>query len=331
MEQKTKKQHVVPHFYLSYFSTNPEALRAARRIWVFDKINGTVRQDLINNVAQQRYFYDLPPAEGDSTADHDVQVAEKFLARFESMAMPILERVASNMEMGRPVDDVDRWDVAQYLALQTLRTFQTRDHLGAMYAKLAETLAADARQDDASSEVQEEAYRLGSDKVALQSLHVRMLLNADYLKHAAATLLPHIWTLGINNTGTDLWTSDAPLIRIPHRLSADGSHAGFTAEGIELVFPVGPNRALVLLENTWFFDRAWCHDHTCRLGEADIRRYNEMQAIQCNRQVFSPQGDFSSIQEILARRPDLRHPQRPRVYAARGMAEGKISLRSAQW
>jgi hypothetical protein len=80
-EQKTKRQHMVPRFYLERF-VKPET----GNIPTFDKITKRAYETSVWNVAQERFFYDLHPdaikPEFRNTGI-DPQVCEKGLAAIE--------------------------------------------------------------------------------------------------------------------------------------------------------------------------------------------------------------------------------------------------------
>ena len=78
--QRTKKQHYVPQAALRRFSQDGE------KVFVYDKIKGEIRLANVRDVAQQRYFYDIPPEaippELEGTLDR--QMVEHTLGALES-------------------------------------------------------------------------------------------------------------------------------------------------------------------------------------------------------------------------------------------------------
>jgi hypothetical protein len=79
MRQRTKKQHYVPQAALRRFSADGE------RVFVYDKLLNEVRISNVRDVAQQRYFYDIPheviPADLQQTMDR--QAIEHTLSELE--------------------------------------------------------------------------------------------------------------------------------------------------------------------------------------------------------------------------------------------------------
>ena len=56
MTQKTKKQHYVPQFYL-----NAWGIQGTHQIYVYDKKSEAKRKNNIQDVATERFFYDISP------------------------------------------------------------------------------------------------------------------------------------------------------------------------------------------------------------------------------------------------------------------------------
>src|SRR3982751_4111025 len=86
---RTKKQHYVPQSALRRFSEDEE------RIYVFDKVRKEVRISNIRDVAQQRYFYDIPQEviPDDLQQSMDRQAIEHTLSELEADFNTVVERV----------------------------------------------------------------------------------------------------------------------------------------------------------------------------------------------------------------------------------------------
>ena len=90
---KTKKQHYVPQSYLKRFAHD------SQRLWVFDKVSGIIFKSNVIDVAQKRYFYDLP--ERANNLGIDVQSAEKVLAVCRREIADATVWVNSPLNLGR--------------------------------------------------------------------------------------------------------------------------------------------------------------------------------------------------------------------------------------
>src|SRR5215475_2423876 len=119
---RTKRQHFVPQCYLDRFSTDG-------RLWVFDKFTRKEYESAPLNVAQERYFYDIPAellAKVSPDKRVDPQFLEKALSRMEGEYNRQLGEILRDVEH-RGITREQRVALAPYIVFQLLRTKESRE------------------------------------------------------------------------------------------------------------------------------------------------------------------------------------------------------------
>ncbi len=119
---RVKQQHYVPRFYLRHFARE----KGREQVHVLDKGTGKRFVSSIQNVAAQRYFYDL--AALDQAVGED-QAVEKLLGRYETAAAAAISGLMESLASGHfgGITDEQRRDLALYLPIQLLRTDESRE------------------------------------------------------------------------------------------------------------------------------------------------------------------------------------------------------------
>lgn len=141
--------------------------------------------------------------------------------------------------------------------------------------------------------------------------HLKLMLDPNIVAPICEMLGGHIWLIGLNKTGTPFYTSDTPIVKcnhVKHKYAA-----GWAGPGVEIIFPITPNHALILLDGQVFADNVPNDGRWVSLTQADVRRYNELQVISSHRQVFSSTDDFALVDRMCRERPELSSPREDRV------------------
>ena len=112
---RAKRHHQVPRFYLTNFADPKDRVR------VFDRTGGKVFNVPVANVAVESNLYTVR-----GEAGHPSDVAERAFAGFEGV---VAERLPLLLEPRPSISERDRWVIAQFVALQHLRTAAFRDLL----------------------------------------------------------------------------------------------------------------------------------------------------------------------------------------------------------
>jgi hypothetical protein len=179
--------HYVPQFYLRRFAN------ADGKFWAWDKPRDRTFLATPKTIAAETDFYWLHAFE---RMGHDPLTMERQLSDLEGEAALITAQWLSwtdLMAAGEtiPIPTPNREIIARYIALQFLRTADTKETLGMMYEL------------DHPGETLTEKDRTG--------LHTRLLWNLKTLEKFEKHIAEAIWVFGRNKTATPFWTSDNPV------------------------------------------------------------------------------------------------------------------------
>lgn len=313
--QKTKKQHYVPRTYLEAF-----CVPGSHKLCVYDKVKQEVRRPRYEDVASQNCYYDIEidergrsivvallKAQGFSIRDDEEQLIEKLFAeniepRFSKL-LAVLRKGATeytpffdaNCRILRPAEKLE---FSMLLAYQYIRVAARRDS----FLESSECLTQVLLDMNASADTVEK-YRL--DKERAKVMHARMILDTDNLQHTAALFHKLRWVLCVNKTPAKLWTSDSPIIPIPHVHNALAPQTGLASPGIEVVFPISPEAILIMYDSDHhgdiWPDLAFCATYSVNA----VKHYNSAQIRSAVRTLISADDDFSFVAEEVQRCPQV--------------------------
>jgi hypothetical protein len=181
-----RRHHYVPQFYLRRFSD------ARGRLWVWDKTTDRVFQSTTTAIATKTDFYRLREFE---QMGHDPYILEKQLANMEGRAAAVTDQWLSwlrSIEPGRkiPIPKVNRYVIARFMAVQFLRTADTRNTL----ALLASDMPAFAGNEEANGD-----------------LHAALLWDQRTVRNISNHIRDAVWIFARNQTSTPFITSDNPV------------------------------------------------------------------------------------------------------------------------
>lgn len=181
-----KLHHYVPQFHLRRFADDEG------RLWAWDKQSDRVFRTSPGAIAAEKQFYRLTQYEADG---HDPLVMEKQLADVEGEVALITDQWLKWLPEMNPLDKlpiprVNRFIVARFLAVQVLRTVDTRELLSAI-------VELDRGTPVAAREARELHTELIWDKQAVRSLTKRFSRS--------------VWIIARNDSATPFVTSDNPV------------------------------------------------------------------------------------------------------------------------
>lgn len=339
----TKKEHYVPQCYLKHFASTEQQIN------VFDKEKMEVRTNQnILNVAMENRFYDLnlfdmyKKAESDEQEkikkeigkligndnveavlnDIDSQYIEKkfFGEGVESIYSIMLENIIKKSSNGN-----QQWVVqncyafsksekelfSHFIAIQVIRTKSFRDTIGATFEKLLETMAYKSQMDEENA-LPKDAFKVSLDKEYVKLKHNGMILDPEMALKFAKVLVKHIWVVYVNKTNTPFYTSDDPVVTIPHKTDAFISYGGLNSEGIEILFPISSNLLLGMYHaetyNDMFIDRKYMAVNDYKW----VEYFNRAQVVHSQRCIFSISNNFGFAEKICRENPDIQK-FKPRV------------------
>ncbi len=316
-----ENQHFVPQSYLRRFS--PDKNR--KRVYVYDKVLG---QSLgligIRSVANKSFFYDIPLDAIKQGFNMDPHLEEKALQTLENQFNEVIE-VGIKVAKESSANLEQRRMMSLCIAVQLIRTLDYRQQIVEAMERLFEA-AMDSVLELAKPELASELRAKAKyDEKAASLLHAGFMWDPDFVCKIAAILYGRIWVVGVNDTGIPLYTSDTPVVLHAHKqrdsfkpdpskgpafskaidVVIESSFPSIGDEGVELVFPLNPRCALIILENKYFQYIEKNQGKRYSLQPADIIRLNSLQVMRSNRQVYSVSNDFSLAEKVCREHPDI--------------------------
>lgn len=181
-----KLHHYVPQFHLRRFADEKG------RLWAWDKQTDRIFRTSPTGIAAETQFYRLTRYEADG---HDPLVMEKQLSEMEGEVSLITNQWLDLLPQMEPLDKVpiprmNRWIVARYLAVQMLRTLDTRELLGALVER------------DRGAPV---------DKREARELHAELIWDPDVVERFSKRFRRSVWIFARNDSAKLLVTSDNPV------------------------------------------------------------------------------------------------------------------------
>lgn len=319
---KVKNQHYVPRSYLKYFANEKEQL------WAYDKEKNAVFRSNIVNVASQKYFYDIPfneifqilPEREKEKLKKEIsklgfeikedwykpleQAIESFFSEdIEGPYKRYLDNIRSRYTLSpNPIFSEaltldERHHLAILIAYQIVRPKEFRESLMESQKGILQALV------DRLSKMEDNNYEYGSLTIERQyefpSLDHAEFILGDFPIKLAQSLVNHIWLVGVNQTETPFYTSDNPVVKVPHKKHPIMSYEGYNSEGIEIAFPISNNLILIMYERT--FHEYLLDLDTCFIPIKDTQNviyYNSLQVLQSYRQVYCNDKKFELIKEM---------------------------------
>jgi hypothetical protein len=271
-----KVHHYVPKFYLKNFSTENS------RLWVWDKHTDHVFASSARNLACETDFYLLDDKYW--LGNFDPLEMEKQFSEVESLAAEILSGLIASvrqMQHGErfQLSAVERKHLCLYLALQFLRTADTRDTL---WLSNFEKPPAEKNSDER------------------RALHLHLLWDEELLNSFTRYFASGTWTIAKNSTGEPLMTSDNPVCF----RAADNSmwlKAGMLSKGTYLTFPIAHDLILYVYpegEKTFALRKFSDCVSPVTLTPAMISDENTGQAFMASRFLISASPNFSDVRKF---------------------------------
>lgn len=308
MANRTKKQHVVPRFYLNKFGD------IDGNVWTYSG-SGLPRADKPEATAVETNFYSPIGADGKRFDE-----AEQLLGTIESHAAPLWDDLCE----GKVLKGENRDHVALFLAAQYLRSPSAvragAEMMGSLVHHTSQMITADKDFHDRSMDnydaetgsitSPEERARMRDFISDPKNYSINVLRSAGLPMLGAmgdlATLFFNMNWVIAHSEDQHLITSDSPVTRTSdpkthHPFYGDGAFANKT---IRVQFPLTPQR---LLEMTW---QAEERERVVDLPRKLAKIANGMRAAQAERFVYASQKD-SGIQKLTNKW--LTSPKTPKI------------------
>lgn len=312
---EAKKEHFVPQFYLRRFANDD-------RLNVYDKALGRSFGAHIRDVASERFFYDLPQLDEFAGTS---QALEKHFHPFEEAGAAAIRFLVERAERTRGFHiprDI-RLDLSLYLALQHLRTRETREVIVQTGDGVARELFLDRiRKQFPEISIKREWLDLESTEERRRGLHALVLLDEEIRVRIAASFSHCWWVVLRNKTPQPFYTSDQP---VAHHNGVIGKPLGSPkvgAVGSEIAFPLAPGLLLVMFERT-AYPHARKQDGRVSdmVDPQHVEYYNSLQVLYSYRQIYSVQSEFALAADMLAESPAMADTKFERIGLRLGLGE----------
>ncbi|WP_432284233.1 DUF4238 domain-containing protein [Aminobacter sp. BA135] len=276
MRERTKRQHVVPRFYLRYF-TQPDG-----ELWTHDCVTGSARKTTPEKTAFETNIY-TPLGEDGSRID----LIEDTLATIESQAAAIYPELLGF----RPLGEVTKLDFAVFLATMFTRSPAQLRQFAQLMGQMASwggelEMEREYRRRQRAGEIStaDTAVReiLRNKEMYKMNVDRRIGLLAFQQAEALAHLMTRMtWSFEISDN-EQLVTSDNPMFWVKGGGPADLQGYGFGLGNRYAVvpFPLSPG---VILRLDWRADGAW---KKFRLERQRAKLANQYQAKHKERLLF---------------------------------------------
>lgn len=214
-------QHYVPQFYLKNFSNKNKKEYITT---CYDIENNKSYPSNIRKIAEGKNFY----------TKNSHKIEEKFNI-IETKASKIINNIAKHKKIKYLNNMDNRIDLATFLALQDIRTNETRKTFQEQNKKICEYLDKYELEGDMSK------FREFVDEDNIRLFHLDFI-NQDQGKYISLFLLKK-WSLIYNKTDTPFLTSDNPLVKF----NPNGK-IGLLCDHIHIFFPITSKLCLCLLD-----------------------------------------------------------------------------------
>ncbi|WP_439582033.1 DUF4238 domain-containing protein [Dyadobacter bucti] len=268
MERHVKNQHYVPRFLLRNFSNDCE-----NKIWCYDRAWKKAGNRSISNVASEDYFYDETPGKKDGSLEY-------FLANAESFAAPLIRKIIEQKDL-KLLSQEEQDIIATFLSLQYKRT----------KVSLARTENINQQLMDGINNWMQEI----DSEIKFDSLSGKDLWRSAFSAASDLTsiLVNKHWAL--IESDNKFYTSDNPFVLYNALPSPVRGNLGLNSKGIQMFLPLNPSIILGL-----FCEKIYqAPKELNRCGQSEIDFVNSLQVISADRFVFSVDGDFSLVEDML--------------------------------
>lgn len=298
-----KKQHFVPKGYLKNFTQN------GGRIYAYDKLENRSFSTNINDIAQGNCFYDLTSEHLDGK-NYDSKIIEKELAEFDYIHANNLTSILKTIKEKKRLLPEQLENLSDFVILQYLRTNDFRKNSIDLFEKITKKFVTLIHNKNTGNDIENkiEIKMKDSDHVPY---HARFMFDKNLIENLKDILLSHYYIIVQNDTCTDLYTSDSPIILKSHNKEPmSNSTRGFLSPGIEIFLPIASNIVISYYEKN-YFEKLITHNGNIIEGKSThIEYYNSLQVLEAQRYIYCQSNNFEFAKKVLQEFPDAANPSR---------------------
>ena len=336
-----KNQHYVPRFLLENFSNAKKQKKKGKKkeelyIHVFDKSDDRDFGANIKTIATENGFYDFTLEDGSE------QTWEVALSVLEGKASVLIKQIINEKSL-KSLSDEQREVLSLFFSVQLVRTRHAREYFKDMILKISNHLNSlffgkysFYKEDDIESILSDEGMKL---------------YTAESIYEAGGEYLPHFfnkqWTLYEAPKDKSFYIGDNPVALYSHLPSRFGTHdVGIAVKGIEIFIPISNKLVVALVCPDMLSDTAEIIKSIKSVNRSSInykveelKRANKAQSFMnrllsgdailveddqlifinslqvkySNRFVFSSDGDFELVKQMIRDDESYRSGVRGRI------------------
>jgi len=288
-----KNQHYVPKFYLKKFSQDNKNLN------IYTINNKKFVSGSINHQCSKSYFYSKDTA------------IELILSKLESKEFSAVNKLIKERSLNK-IDYDDYIDILEFISIMHGRTLTKKKEIEQMLDDFNEKIFKPMFRADPLSKGLSDKDIAGI-KLKNRSLH---LLGIQIGVRGAILLSDLVPVLLVNNTNTEFWISDHPIVFFNnafHHLSGV-SMCAHTSNGLQVFCPLSHNIALFLFHSPYYKIRM-NKKHKVKLLDDDVKELNKLQFFSCYNSIFyqskNQEKDINRLHESLG-----IIPQKPYMFSS---------------
>tara|TARA_B100001971_G_scaffold213155_1_gene245590 strand:+ start:181211 stop:182173 length:963 start_codon:yes stop_codon:yes gene_type:complete len=315
---EVKKQHYVPQCYLRNFTFDKD------KTYIFcrDLVSGSVFKPNIENIAQQKYFYDFPDQD-----ETNFQIIEKSFSKIEGNYATYLKRLIGNVQSGyllspcknaRIITDDLKDAFSLYLSVQYFRTPTHRRAIqdmmiGTVNWMLPHFLEHHAPPPPEGLSIDDIYAEYNEEYAPIH--HAEFMFKDETIERFSSLFYNKVWVIGYCTSDSLLYTSDNPVVKHSQFKSPVRGY-GLGSPNVEIYFPISSRIVLMLFEEGLYdghISKEIKEDCIYELPEEYIRYINSMQVYQAQRQVYCEIDDFNLVDEMIKTNPEITSKDKPQI------------------
>ena len=299
MKSQYTYQHYIPQCYLRNFSNNKDKNAF---VFVYNKLQSKVYPKAIKDICGEDDLYTISQ-EFCAANSEDIDTSSKVIEReffsfeVEKKYSSILNDSITNILQNGSFDKEKKYELAYHIAIQFLRLPDIKKKDAEMaYSIIPEMI-----------ELHKEGLFLETGDIAFKDIDVKFNIdesinhfNSSYGSEETTTffakcLANNYWNFLVVDDSKAFYTSDFPVVVMPHVPNATPKCLGLTQYGAEMSFPISKNIMLVVWDRIYFTSKSNSDCSVIIPDDKQFRRYNLFRYYYAKRHVISFDNSFDMI------------------------------------
>lgn len=310
-----ENQHYVPRFILKKFSSGKKP-----KIWAFDKTNDKTFHTNIKNIASETDFYEFKIPEEEKTISVSM---EKNLSNIEAMASSVFKEICKEKNL-KELSKEHGSILVLFVTVQFVRTKEYRERilqLGDILKEKVKSIGATKEQiDDLIGDDEENETLLG-------------LSAFKNISHFLPRFADKAWLLFETTKDAPFYISDNPVVLHNQNDYSPYGSLGISVKGIEIYFPISSTLCLVIycpsiadtimesaerienlnlpslddvMQSTMDIAHGLRNGSSISINTDHVKMLNSLQVTFSTRYVYSEDGDFDLVKEMVTNNESYR-------------------------